>query len=158
MNRQVVDLGLVLSQFPKFEFSVDDFDGRLRLQKFIYLMQSFGIYLGYDFSWYLRGPYCTTLAACGFALREIYDDIPENVRLRFESDKVQREFERFAKSITKHESNEEFLEIAASMHYLRKTCTLTNDEIIEKVAKKQPDFTEKRCREIWKEMEKWNLL
>lgn len=54
INRQTIDLGFILRHFPYVEFSMDGFDGRLRLQRFICLLQTFDIYLGYEFSWYIR--------------------------------------------------------------------------------------------------------
>lgn len=157
MNRQVVDLGFILKQFPDFKFSVEDFDGRLRLQKFIYLMQIFDIYLGYDFSWYLRGPYCSTLAASGFALEQIYHKIP-NDKVKFSSAVIQKRFDKFRNFIKKRNNDNDFLEIAASIHYLQKICTLNDDEIIAKVVKKQPRFTEDKVRTIYEELKKWPLI
>lgn len=54
MNRMVVDLGVLLKNTPGYDFSMASFNDRLRLQKTVYLLQAFGIYPGYDFSWYLR--------------------------------------------------------------------------------------------------------
>ena len=158
MNTQSIDLGFILKQFPKFDFSLEDFDGRLRLQKFIYLLQTFDIYLGYDYSWYLRGPYCSTLAACGFALEKIYDKIPDGERINFHDDRVQRRFERFTKFISGHEDDIEFLEIAASLHFQKQISELNDYAIIEKVANKRPNFTKEGCVKIWEELKKWNLI
>ena len=85
MNRQPIDLGYVLRQFPQFEFSMRYFDHRLRAQKFVYLLQAFNVYMGYDYSWYLRGPYCSNLAASGLALDGFYGDIPQGARIVFAS-------------------------------------------------------------------------
>ena len=98
MDRQPFVLGFLLREFPEFDFRMTDFSDRLRLQKFIYLLQAHGIYLGYDFSWYLRGPYCTTLAAAGFALEDFYEQIPERPKgSRFANNAIQKRFDRFAK-------------------------------------------------------------
>lgn len=42
--------------------NVDDFDSRLILQKSVYLLQSAKVHLGYQYRWYVRGPYCSALA------------------------------------------------------------------------------------------------
>ncbi len=157
MDKQVIDLGVVLRQFPQFTFSMGAFYDRLRLQKFVYLMQSFGIYLGYDFSWYIRGPYCTHLAACGFALQDKYGEFPDKIDARFTSDRIQKRFEDFTDFISKHEDDWEFLEIAASLHYLKKI-GLGKGKAVEKVEAKQDKFTTAQCMEVWEEMEKWQLL
>ena len=70
----VYDLGLFVKDINNF--NMDDFDGRLRLQKTIQLLQSFGIDLGYNYHWYLRGPYCTDLTKDGFELKNIIDRYP----------------------------------------------------------------------------------
>ncbi len=158
MERQVVDLGVILRQFPQFEFSMMTFHDRLHLQKFVYLMQVFGIYLGYDFSWYIRGPYCTHLAACGFALQDKYGEFPDKIDARFINDKIQKKFKDFVDFISAHENDWEFLDMAASLHYLKNTCTLDKGKIIERVVAKQNRFTIDQCEKVWDEMEKWNLL
>ncbi len=157
MDKQVVDLGFILKQFPQFKFSMDSFTDRLRLQKFIYLIQTFDVYLGYDFSWYLRGPYCSTLASCGSALKGVYEKIPDD-RGRFTDDRVQERFEKFMRFIHRHENDEHYLEIATSLHYLKNTCTLSDDEIIKKVAAKRKDFSEEGCRQIWRDLKDCHLI
>jgi hypothetical protein len=41
---------------------IDSKDGRLRMQKSIYLSQLAGLNLGYSFNWYINGPYSSALA------------------------------------------------------------------------------------------------
>ena len=158
MDKQSIDLGFILKQFPKFDFSLDDFDGRLRLQKFIYLLQTFDIYLGYDYSWYLRGPYCSKLAICGFELEKFYNKIPDDEKIKFQDNKIQKRFERFMKFISGREDDIEFLEIAASLHFQKHISILDDDTIIDKVAKKRPNFTKDGCIKIWEELKIWNLI
>lgn len=57
--------------FVKFK---DNFDKRLVLQKEIYLLQTFGMDLGYRYNWYHRGPYCPDLASDAY---DISDNIVE---------------------------------------------------------------------------------
>lgn len=158
MNRQVLDLGCVLRQFPGLEFGVDDFGHRLRVQKFVYLMQSFGIYLGYDYSWYLHGPYCTTLATMAKALSHIYDKIPRDPGMAFVNPAVQERFERFKRFICGRENDSVFLEIAASLHVLHKTSGLPRPDIVRKVTAKRKQLKESECDRVWEEMEEWGLM
>ena len=157
MNRSTVDLGMILRQAPKFEFDMDTFGGRLRLQKFIYLLQAHGIYLGYDFSWYLRGPYCTGLTTCGFALRDIYRDIPETVDVEFADPDDQLNFERFLKFVEDKETDTNYLEIAASIHILKKT-GMAESDIIPRVMAKSKSFTRGMCEQAWDDMTGQGLL
>lgn len=157
MNRPTIDLGMILRQAPAFKFDMDTFDGRLRLQKFIYLLQAHGIYLGYDFSWYLRGPYCTGLTTCGFALKDIYHDIPEDVKARFADPSDQLNFEKFLKFVEGKEMDTHYLEIAASIHILKKADTDESD-IIGRVMAKSRSFTKEACVQVWDDLIKHELL
>lgn len=147
MERQPFVLGFILRKFPDFNFTMNKFDDRLRLQKFIYLLQAHDIYLGYDYSWYLRGPYCTTLAAAGFVLDDMYDDIPSLKSTRFVSSTVQKRFAKFTIFIRGRENDTKFLEAAASLHYLLKTGYLQNDAV-EKVIEKMPDVDEQYLNDV----------
>ena len=158
MKRQPVDLGYVLRQFPRFEFGMHDFDHRLRVQKFVYLLQASNVYLGYDYSWYLRGPYCSTLAASGFALSEFYEDIPQGVRMAFASPTTNGRFEGFKEFIRGHENDAGFLEIAATLHFLHAAGRLTRDEMLQRVAGKRPGFDEDACAGIRSYMEEKDIL
>ena len=159
MNRQPIDLGYVLRQFPQFEFSMRDFDHRLRVQKFVYLLQAFNVYMGYDYSWYLRGPYCSNLAASGFALDGFYGDIPQGARMVFASPTVNGRFENFKRSIGGRENDTVFLEIAASLHFLDAGGRLARDEALRRVVNKRPGFTEDACIKIRSLLEdEWKIL
>ena len=159
VDRQTIDLGYVLRQFPDLDFGMDDFDHRLRVQKFVYLLQAFDIYLGYDYSWYLRGPYCTQLATVAYTLSRSYDAIPRDQKMAFANPDVQDRFERFRKFVGGRENDNDFLEIAASEHMLRKTSDMPRADIIEKVATKKKDpFDRALCKRIWGEMEQCGLI
>lgn len=156
-DKQTIDLGAILRQFPEFTFSMDTFDDRLKLQKLVYLLQASGVFLGYHYSWYLRGPYCSTLATCGFALEEVYGEIPEKIKVEFPNPGTRGKFEKFKRSMANRWTDGDFLEIAASVHLLRRLGK-EQDHIIERVAAKQKRFTEEQVRRVWKELEGWGLL
>lgn len=129
MDRLAFVLGHILHRFQDFDFSMDTFDDRLLLQKFIYLLQAHGIYLGYDYSWYLRGPYCSTLATAGFMLDGFYDMMPDGKQDKtegFANNVVRKRFEKFTKFIKGKERNVNFLEAAASLHFLLNTGMASN--------------------------------
>ena len=131
------------------------FGHRLRVQKFVYLLQTFDIYLGYDYSWYLRGPYCSTLATSGFALAGFYGDIPAGARMSFSSSAVHGRFEDFGEFVGGREGDTDFLEVAATFHFLEKGAGLPSDRAFEKVSNRRPGFTEARCREVRSYLEEW---
>lgn len=161
MDRQPFVLGFILHKFPEFGFSMDTFDDRLRLQKFIYLLQAYGVYLGYDFSWYLRGPYCSSLATDGFILDDIYADMkvdPRKDKTEFANSFVQKRFERFAEFIKPKACDRVFLETAASLHCLIvMEPDIGDDDAVRKVAAKTPDTDEGGVRSVISVLEKEGL-
>lgn len=66
MNKRQIALKLILDELG-FGLNVDSFEHRLVLQKACYLVQAGDVNLGYHFSWYLHGPYCSPLAKDAFA-------------------------------------------------------------------------------------------
>lgn len=142
VDKQTIDLGVVLKSFPKFRFSMDTTEDRLRLQRFIYLLQSFDVFLGYVYSWYIRGPYCSTLNTCGFALNDIFHRIPEDQEVRFADYCVMKRFKKFRKFIRGHEDDGDWLEMAAKAHLLTRLGE-PRAEAIRHVAANGDGFTEK---------------
>lgn len=149
-----MELGLVLKNLGNF--SMADFDGRLILQKSVYLLQSFGIYRGYRFSWYIHGPYSPKLASDGFALQEIYKALPAG---SFKSNAVQSRFRRFLEFMEDKKEDPDRLEILASIHFLRNVDKkMPKNRILAKVEKKQPYFTRADCVLGWDELEREKLI
>lgn len=68
MNRQQIAIRLALRELGFEKPPVQTFDGRLAIQKCVYLAQAAGARLGYHFRWYLRGPYCPELTDDAFAV------------------------------------------------------------------------------------------
>ncbi len=145
MTRESIELGFILRQIPGCEFSMDEFEGRLSLQKVVYLLQAFGVNLGYSFSWYLRGPYCSLLATNGFTLERVYNMLPDH-QTKFRNQRAQKKFQRFTKFINGKDL--ESLEILASAHYLKECLGLDDETTVRKIlAKECTDFDEGKVRE-----------
>ena len=96
------------------KISLDKFEDSLKVQKITYLAQECGIDLGYEFAWNRRGPYCKQVSEHA---HEILDsDVDADINLIKESEKLQE----FAKIMKPYLNNTEWLEIAASLVYLKK--------------------------------------
>ncbi len=52
----------------EFQLKRDSFGERLKLQKVVYLLQAFGVQLGYGFGWYKYGPYSQDLVSDAYAV------------------------------------------------------------------------------------------
>ena len=98
--------------------SMEEFDDRLEVQKIPFLAQSFGINLDYSFTWYLKGPYSKTVAKDGFTVYELLkNDQTPNLNQDLLNHERLNEFREF---ISPHMDDPLWLEVAASLVYLRK--------------------------------------
>lgn len=79
------------------------------VQQIAYLAQARGINLGYKFQWYLRGPYCKQVS-------EDVHDISECEQGELDAEKIKE----FAECIKPRARDAQWLEIAASLIYLKR--------------------------------------
>lgn len=124
MTREAIELGFVLKQIEGYEFSMDGFEGRLSLQKIVYLLQAFGVNLGYSFAWDLRGPYSSLLTTNGFTLDRVYHLLPDR-ETKFRDKRAHQNFTRFRRFVRGKDLAS--LEILVRIHYFR-TCLGMDDE------------------------------
>jgi len=153
MDRKISLGGL----FKRLEtFDMDTFDGRLILQKTVYLMQAYGLPLGYNFSWYIYGPYSPDLTKDGYEIKDIYQNIP---KMKFVKEDREMRFNEFIKIFGQYIKNAYWLELLASIHFLKKLYPSENKEnILIKVEKKQPYIKKIDCETAWNYLEKIGLL
>jgi uncharacterized protein YwgA len=97
------------------DFSIGKFENRLKLQKIIYLMQAYGLNIGYNYSLYLYGPYSTELTRDGYAL----PDFSQIEKIGFSTPSDNNKFLRFIEFIGKRKDDIKWLEIVASLHLLK---------------------------------------
>lgn len=119
MDRSQAAVVLVLRELG-LSLDMRTFDGRLIVQKATYLAQAAGVDLGYFFGWYLRGPYCSSLAHDAYAAESDgeFDEVRRDWKL---DEKTSSQLGRLktlipasaAPSKTAYE-----LELLASVHYL----------------------------------------
>lgn len=154
-KKSAVELGYVLKHVPGYEFSVDEFDDRLRFQKTVYLLQAFGINMGYEFAWILRGPYCTLAARDGYDLRDVYDSIPTGGKV-FKSGSANKAFKKFCRYVGNKSTRD--LEIAVYLHYYKLTEDWDEARIKEAVASRREEFTRGMVDRVWCDMRQAELV
>jgi uncharacterized protein YwgA len=138
------------------EYSVETFKNRLVLQKTVYLLQAFGIYLGYQFHWYLRGPYSTQLTKDVFSLES--DWLRYN-QVKFADEATERRLQQFFAFIGDHKRDDLWLETVASAHFLARVHgEKDTSAIFQKIKAKQPHVTRKLYEECWAKLEREQLL
>lgn len=147
-------LGSVLKRIG--QFSLERFRDRLRLQKIVYLLQGFDIYLGYNFNWYLYGPYSSGLT------RDAFEVVPKLDRLqplRFADQDTEKRFELFMNFLGDHRDDPQWLELVASLHMLNRMYgSHGRDAIFKKMAKKQPYLSEKSRMAAWQHLADHDLV
>ena len=109
-------LAMVLKRMGGFDpiaFMLD-FDARLRLQKAVHLLQAgFDVDLGYQFNYYLRGPYSTGLASDAYSLTPSV--FAKAQPLKFKDGPTEERFERFLRFVNPHQSDAIWLETASTL-------------------------------------------
>ncbi len=161
MDPEPFALWFILHRFPELKFSMGSLDDRVRLQKFVYLLQAHGVYLGYDFSWYTRGPYCSGLAKDGFILEGKHDDAEgaQQAAGRFDNALVRARLDKFAEFVKGRERDLPFLEAAASLHHMyAPELGIDAEEATKEVAARTQDVDESYARRVFDDMMKSGLL
>jgi len=146
-------LGGILKRFYP-SFSMTTFSNRLKLQKIIYLIQSDVTNLGYVYEWYLYGPYSTQLTKDAYNIQEYAETKP----IAFEDKVISTKFDEFIKKIEPHKDDTKWLEVASSIHLLKKLYPQkTKSDIIVQIQNKRGNNTIDKTfiSNVWLDVEGW---
>jgi len=154
VSLSTLKLGGVLKKFR--DFSIETFEDRLILQKRIYLIQAFGLYLGYNFSWYIHGPYSPDLTRDAYKLDAIYELVPE---LKFEKSKYNSTFEKYIEFLDDRSDDGDWLEQLACTHFLKQIYPDKHrEEIIQLVLEHEEHFNRRQCEDAYGYLVEWGLI
>lgn len=168
MKDDLIALKMVLDRMG-LQLTLSDFDNRLLLQKAVYLLQLARIDLGYRYSWYIRGPYCSELTKDLFDLYTDQKNIGELAEDYTLSKDVEPLLEK-AKNLLKKPADIElsdahWYELLASLHYLKHIAYIPNiaEKNFETVydafdVKKKGLFPSAIALKAWKFLEANSLL
>lgn len=117
MDRRQIFLSLALRELGQ-NIDLTGFDRRLILQKSVYLLQAAGVNFGYSFSWYLRGPYCSSLTSDLFAIFAELDENLDDWRLDEGISKSIGSAKTFLSQSPVEPDLARWLELLASIHFL----------------------------------------
>jgi uncharacterized protein YwgA len=122
MRGKSLDVTLCLHEMG-FKINMKNFEHRLLLQKMIYMLQVFGVDLGFRYGWYLRGPYCSELAHIGYEIYANKDKIPQVTEQYELPGRIRDEITHFQSWVSKKMPSNcdkiKWLELLASLHYLK---------------------------------------
>jgi hypothetical protein len=162
MDRQQIGLKLTLDALG-LPICLDTFSDRLVLQKGVYLAQASGVQLGYQYNWYLRGPYSPSLTRDAFAVAAELSqglDAPQGWRLDETSQqRLQHLKLLFAPGDPKQHALH--LELLASVHFLLQggrgqgKSPAELSAILQRFGK---NFTEKQIEDAIKELTEHALV
>jgi uncharacterized protein YwgA len=153
-KERVFFLGLILRRIARFD--IGTFEGRLVLQKTVYLLQSLGFYLGYKFSWYIHGPYSPDLTKDAFKLKPIYKKIP---RVKFVDREIEANLAVFKKFVGTKKDDANWLEQLACTHFLKALFPKADKQtIVNRVLSHESHFTKEQCLQAWNYLVKEGLI
>jgi uncharacterized protein YwgA len=142
------------------EPNMDTFRERKRMQKIVYVIQHFGIKLGFDFTWYLYGPYSPDLTTA------IFDVIERNFQVeeRRLSPKEQKILSSISNFLGEDINSTENLELLGSLIYLKDfnensmvKHKASKQEIISILKERKPHFSDEEIEYQWKRLEAANI-
>lgn len=153
-EQRTLVLGALLKRIGNFNLCT--FKGRLVLQKTIYLLQSYGLNLGYTFTWYIHGPYSPQLTKDAFRLQEIYSEIPA---AEFTDSNIENRLKKFITFLSDRKTDGDWLEQLACTHFLKALNPEESEEkIITKVLNHEYHFTKEQCKRAWSYLAENKLL
>ena len=144
MDMTVTNLSRVLSELEVGD-SINTLDERVMVQKAVYLAQVIGVNLGYQYSWYLMGPYSRDLTKDYYTLHEY----PIEDRLEIAQRTIQEPFASALEKIKKVMSipegveltRRQWLELLASVHYLSRFGKLDETNTKQRLVHEKPQLS-----------------
>lgn len=140
METNLIALKLLLGTL-NISPTIDTVDDRKRIQKTVYLAQLTGLDLGYRFGWYLRGPYCPSLTRDYYALADALSVDPSDTESKQFSTEVTSMIKKVEPLFDVPKgiglAQEDWLELVASLHFLRKISGYDEEKTIATLQEKK---------------------
>ena len=150
--------------YERLNIQLSDLDNRKILQKKIYFLQEFGFNLGYNFGFYIYGPYSTDLTSDAFALHDqfevarntiVHDELFQN-----EIETLDR-LDDFLRDIPEVDLARQ-LELLSSIHFLNNHIyqpILNVRLMIREIRTRKPGrFTDGEIRRAWNRLQRLDLI
>lgn len=147
-----MNLALVLNELNVPQ-SIDSVTQRISLQKIVYMAQVAGLRLGYKYSWYRYGPYCTELADTYYQMAANASQLASHKRdLKPETiEKLTRVKKAMLKPQDFPLETNDWYELLASVHFLFEELALPAQQARKLLKEQKPrlePFIEMAVREL----------
>lgn len=134
-------------------------------QKQLYFLEQFGLDLGYDFSFYMYGPYSPNATRDAYDLQEqqaVAPDTIEYVEISEEDHRIISRWREFLDEIPS-DNRAQILELLSSIHYLSHLSYVrgeTREEIERRLCGMKPEFkfTEQELEDAWSLLTRYDLF
>ena len=141
MEEKEIALKLVLDAIGE-DTSISSVDDRVRLQKAVYICQELGIPLGYNYSWYVKGPYSTSLTQDYYSLNAALSLGDDNAHGLALNDSLANRV-AVVRTCLAHPENlqvakHHWLEALCSLHYLLKHSRKSYDDAVSFLSTVKP--------------------
>jgi len=137
------------------EYSLEEFNDRLRLQKLVFLARKMGHDFGYTFNWYARGPYSPSLTRMLFKANEQRQFSRDAAPLRTSESEVVHTLRDF---LQEDVESPRVLELLASVWYYirRKTYSQEErDELVDAILQKKSKFERAEVEEAFDRIQRF---
>lgn len=147
--------GLLKNVYSSFD--MDSFENRLKLQKMVYLLQAYGVNIGYNYSYYLYGPYSRELTRDGFEMPKL-----GNIKqLTFKKDARKEKLGSFTNFIEEYKDDPNWLETAATLHFYKVEEECDDSQAIKRVQNKRQGeipLDKNQIKSVLEKMKEENLV
>jgi len=158
------NINVLASCYRRLNVNLKNLNNRKILQKKIYFLQEFGFNLGYNFGFYIYGPYSTELTSDAFTLIEQHDVARNTIvreRLTDEQKAILDRLDEFIEDISPNELAHQ-LELLSSIHFLNnhifRPIVRLGDMIREIEERKSGRFDREEIREAWNKLNEYDLI
>ena len=136
MADRLTALGAVLGELD-VPLRIDTVQDRLVIQKAIYLAQM-AVPLGYSYGWYLKGPYSPRLTRDYYEFSQLAFDNIKDVQLKDSVRFLLRPIKALIERRPAHATLPQWLELLASLQFMKKNWNLALDAARQKVGETKP--------------------
>lgn len=144
------DVGVIIKDIGGMDLKT--YEGRIRLQRVVYLLQAFGIGLGYRYMWMLSGPLSYRLLEDAFLIRDAVERLPR-FPVEFEDGEHDGRYGMLKGFLAGKIDDPDALDIAVSLCYLRNEVGVDRDKAIRLTSGKKAQYEDGACRSLWDELE-----